>query len=334
MRTLIVGAGATGGYLADLLTAGGRDVTVLVRAGTRNRLAASGLRTRDLSGDVRTTPVRAVVADEIDSPFDLVIMAVRGDGVGAAVADFAPAVGPLTRVLSLGNGMAQLRALRHVFGADRVIGAAAEMATSLVDGIIDVSMPGVRLTIGLLDATSSPLEAVSAELGVAGVEVTVVDDITSVMWAKFVFIASTAVLTCLTRGTVGDVASVDVEHSLADAVLDEVLSVVEHETDRLPSTVGLRDKLKNPAWRFGPSMFRDLTAGCCVEVGVLTELAAHARRQARVTPLLDAAIVAVQLHNSRLAWRAAEVMGEHAAGLRQSPAMDPRSLRPSAPMWG
>lgn len=301
MRILIVGAGATGGYLADLLTAGGRDVTVLVRARTRQRLAASGLRIRDLGGDIRTTPVRAVVADEIDSAFDMVIMAVRGDAVAAAVVDLAPAVGPLTRVLSLGNGMAQLQALRHAFGDNRVIGAAAEMATSLVDGIVDVSMPGVRLTIGPLDATSSSLEAVSAELGVAGIEVTVVDDITSVMWAKFVFIASTAVLTCLTRGTVGDVASVDVEHALADAVLDEVLSVVEQETDSLPSTVGLRDMLKDPAWQFGPSMFRDLTAGRFVEVGVLTELAAVARRRARVTPLLDAAIVAVQLHNNRLA---------------------------------
>jgi 2-dehydropantoate 2-reductase len=301
MRILIVGAGATGGYLADLLTAGGRDVTVLVRARTRNRLAASGLRIRDLSGDIRTTAVRAVVADEIDGAFDVVIVAVRGDAVGTAVADLAPAVGPLTHVLSLGNGMAQLQALRHAFGDNRVIGAAAEMATSLVDGIVDVSMPGVRLKIGPLVAMVSSLETVSAELGVAGVEVTVVDDITSVMWAKFVFIAATAVLTCLTRGTVGDVASVDVEHALADAVLDEVLSVVEQETDSLPSTVGLRDMLKDPAWRFGPSMFRDLTAGRFVEVGVLTELAALARRRARATPLLDAAIVAVQLHNSRLA---------------------------------
>lgn len=300
MRTLIVGAGATGGYLADLLTAGGRDVTVLVREETRKRLATAGLRIRDVGRDVRTTPVRVVGADGIHTAFDLVIMAVRGDAVAAAIADVAPAVGPLTRVLSVGNGMAQVQALREAFGDHRVVGAAAEMATSLVDGIIDVSLPGMRLTIGSLDETSDPPAAVAAELAVAGIEVAVVDDITPVMWTKFVFIASTAVLTCLTRGTVGDVAAVDVGHALADAVLDEVLSVVDTETDRLPSTVGLRDKLKDPAWRFGPSMFRDLTAGRRVEVGVLTELAAGARRHARVTPLLDAAVVAIQLHNNRL----------------------------------
>jgi 2-dehydropantoate 2-reductase len=301
MRTLIVGAGATGGYLADLLTAGGRDVTVLVRAGARDRLAAAGLRIREMGADIRTTPVQAVTADCIDASFDLVLMAVRGDAVATAIADLATAVGQQTRILSVANGMAHLQALRDEFGDHRVLGAAAEMATSLVDGIIDVSLPGVRLTIGSLDGRSDPLAAVAAELAVAGVEVTVVDDIMSAMWAKFVFIASTAVLTCLTRGTIGDVASVDGGHTLADAVLDEVLSVVDSETDRLPSTVGLRDRLKDPAWQFGPSMFRDLTAGRRVEVGVLTELAAGARRHARVTPLLDAATVAIQLHNRRLA---------------------------------
>ena len=301
MRTLIVGAGATGGYLADLLTAGGRDVTVLVREASRKRLATNGIRIRDVSGDVRTTRVQTVGADGIDADFDLVLMAVRGDAVAAAIADVVRAVGPRTRVLSVGNGMAQLQALRDAFGDYRVVGAAAEMATSLVDGVIDVSLPGVRLTIGSLDGTSNSGAAVAAELAVDGVDVTVVDDITSVMWAKFIFIASTAVLTCLTRGTVGDVASVDGGRMLADAVLDEVLSVVDIETDRPPSTVGLRDKLKDPAWRFGPSMFRDLTAGRRVEVGVLTELAAGARRHTRVTPLLDAAVVAIQLHNKRLA---------------------------------
>jgi len=151
MRTLIVGGGATGGYLADLLTAGNRDVTVLVREGTQERLATAGLRIRDVSGDVRTTPVRAVGIDGIDTVFDLVLMAVRGDAVATAIADVVPAVGPHTRVLSVANGMAQLEALRDAFGDDRVVGAAAEMATSLVDGIIDVSLPGVRLTIGSLD---------------------------------------------------------------------------------------------------------------------------------------------------------------------------------------
>jgi 2-dehydropantoate 2-reductase len=153
---------------------------------------------------------------------------------------------------------------------------------------------------GGLNHQREPARSTADGLAVDGVEVTVVDDITPVLWAKFVFIASTAVLTYLTRGTVGEVASVDGGPALADAVLGEILSVVDSETDRLPSTTGLRDRLKDPAWRFGPSMFRDLTAGRRVEVSVLSELAAGASRHAQLTPLLDAAVVAIQLHNSRL----------------------------------
>jgi hypothetical protein len=38
---------------------------------------------------------------------------------------------------------------------------------------------------------------------------------------------------------------------LADAVLDDVLSVVDNKTGRPPTTVELRDRLKDPAWRIG-----------------------------------------------------------------------------------
>lgn len=300
MRILIVGAGATGGYLTDLLTAGGRDVTVLVHQATQSRLAATGLRVRDSSADVRSTAVRTVTADNIDTIFDLVIVSVRGDEIATATADLTPAVGPHTRVFSVGNGMAQLQTLRDAFDEHRVFGVAAEMATSMVDGVIEVSLPGVRLTIGSLDGTRDRIAQVAAELDVDGIEVTVVDDIMPVLWAKFIFITSTAVLTCLTRGTVGEIASAEGGAALADSVLDEVLAVVDSETDRSPSMVGLRDNLKDPAWRFGPSMFRDLTAGRRVEVSVLTELTASARRHERETQLLDAAVLALRLHNARL----------------------------------
>lgn len=70
----------------------------------------------------------------------------RGDGIAAATADLTARVGPDTRVLSIGNGMAQLQTLRDAFGDQRVVGAAAEMATSLVDGIIEVSTRGAAGT--------------------------------------------------------------------------------------------------------------------------------------------------------------------------------------------
>ena len=52
MSTLIVGAGAVGGYLGSLLLAAGRDVTFLVRPARLERLATDGLRIRRSNGIV------------------------------------------------------------------------------------------------------------------------------------------------------------------------------------------------------------------------------------------------------------------------------------------
>jgi 2-dehydropantoate 2-reductase len=52
MRTLIIGAGAVGGYFGGHLAAAGRDVTFLVRGERAQHLAAQGLRIRLNRGGV------------------------------------------------------------------------------------------------------------------------------------------------------------------------------------------------------------------------------------------------------------------------------------------
>jgi hypothetical protein len=47
-------------------------------------------------------------------------------------------------------------------------------------------------------------------------------------------------------------------------------------------------------------MFRDLRAGRPIEMGVFTDLADHARTHHLDTPLLDAAMVVVDVHNRRV----------------------------------
>ena len=67
MRTLVLGAGATGGHLGATLLAAGRDVTFLVRPRTAARLNDEGLRVRDAGGTTHTHRVSALTADELRS---------------------------------------------------------------------------------------------------------------------------------------------------------------------------------------------------------------------------------------------------------------------------
>ena len=52
MRTLVVGAGATGGYFGGRLLEAGRDVTFLVRLRRARELTDDGLRIRSPHGDI------------------------------------------------------------------------------------------------------------------------------------------------------------------------------------------------------------------------------------------------------------------------------------------
>lgn len=294
MRTLVVGAGATGGYLAALLSAGGRDVTLLVRDTTR------GVALRDGS-TVTGVQIPSLTRDQLSFPFDIVVLAVRSDAVADTIGDIMPAVAEHTRVLALTNGLRHIDCLTQAFGDVRTVGAAARMATSLAsDGIVDVISPGVELQLGTLDdAPPESLSPLVSEFTVPGVDVGVVDHIRDALWVKFMFITSTAVLTCLARGAIGDVVSAPGGPAVAERILREVGAVAA--ADGGPDIpAALRDTLTDPASRFGPSMYRDLMAGRSVEVAVVRELAQRAERHGIDTPVLTAAVVGLEVHNSRI----------------------------------
>src|SRR6185369_2170679 len=131
-RTLVVGAGATGGYFGGRLAQAGKDVTFLVRPGRAATLAARGLRIHGPDGRTDVIAARTVTAGAIDGPYDVVLLGVKAFALERAIADVAPAVGPETAVVPLLNGMKHLDALRAAFG-DRAHGGVCLVATTLTD---------------------------------------------------------------------------------------------------------------------------------------------------------------------------------------------------------
>jgi 2-dehydropantoate 2-reductase len=304
VRTLIVGAGAAGGYIGAQLIAAGRDVTFLVHPPTIARLASDGLRIRR-GDEIQTTRVNAVTAADLQGPFDVVVMAVRTNAVESAIDDIRDAVGPSTRIVPVMNGMRHLSLLTGAFGQGLVLGAATRLVTSqLPDGTINELTPGIEMEIGQIDGRQSDaVTRTAAELDVENITVTVRGDVMAAMWEKFAFITSTAVLTCLVGDDVGPIARATGGIDLARNVLAEVSSIAAAEEYALTDAArtALDAILTDPSSRFGPSMFRDLSAGRPVEITVLTDLADHAQRHGIATPLLNAAIVVIDVHNRRIA---------------------------------
>lgn len=300
MRILVVGAGATGGYFGARLAMAGRDVTFLVRKGRADVLAERGLRLTGID-DVVLTP-NLVTAPDIDSTYDLILLSVKATALAQALDDIAPAVGPDTTIVPFLNGMAHLDLLNtrfeHVLG-----GVVVVMTTVNGDGDIVRLAPVASITVGEPDGTGSArLDDVANTLRGADFDVAVSAGIVAEMWAKWVFITTVGGVTCLMRGSVGDVVAVPGGAQLGPGFADEGAAVAAAAGFPLPDNEIARIKATVTA-QGAPttsSMYRDLASGRATEVEhVFGDLVARARALSVPTPLLDLATMHLRVHEHR-----------------------------------
>lgn len=306
---LVVGAGATGGFFGLRLERAGRDVAFLVRPTRAAALRERGLRVAGLGREERIEP-RTVTAKEIDHTYDVVLLSVKATALRQAMDDFAPAVGPQTRIVPFLNGMAHIDALTERFGAQRVLGGVVKVATQL-DGYGDIVQltPLAGMEIGALDAAQddlpdSRLAEVAAALDGAGFDFSVTKDAAGAMWSKWVMIATVGALTCLMRAPVGDIVAAPGGGQLGRAILAEAAAVAAFAGHTLPpaETEAIAGLVTAPGSPLASSMYRDLGDGAGTEVEqILGDLVARARRHGVSTPLLDLATLHLRVYEHRRA---------------------------------
>jgi 2-dehydropantoate 2-reductase len=304
MKILVVGAGATGGYFGALLVKAGRDVTFLVRPHRATALRERGLRLTGLGEQEVITP-RLVTAAELDAPYDLVLLSVKATALPGAIEDMAPAIGPRTVIVPLLNGMAHLGELTARFGPEPVLGGVAKVVTTLnAEGDIVRLARLAHLEIGEPDGRPSGRpEQVRAQLEGGGVTVDVPRDVIAAMWHKWVLITTVGAVTCLMRGTVGDVNAVPAGPGFALGVLSEAAAVAAAAGHAVPEDQ--REAITRMVHQdapFASSLYRDVVAGYPTEAEhVFGDFLARARALRVDTPLLDLATLHLRVHEHRTA---------------------------------
>ena len=303
MRILIVGAGSTGGYFGGRLAQAGRDVTFLVRPARAERLRATGLQIVSPHGDVTLAP-KLVTADAIDAPYDVILLTVKGFSLDQALDDLAPAVGPETMILPVLNGMKHVDTLVARFGAKAVVGCVCKVATFVDDEGRIVQLNKLQdLAYGELSgAPSARIERLDQAMQGAGFDARLSPAIEREMWEKWILLASLGGITCLMRGTIGEIEAAPGGSAFALAFLDEVTATVV-ASGQTPSEAFLtaaRTQLTQPGSPLTSSMYRDLVKGHPVEVEqILGDLLARARRLAVATPLLATAYTHLSIYQNR-----------------------------------
>ena len=303
MRTLVVGAGATGGYFGGRLLEAGRDVTFLVRPARAEQLRRTGLVLRSRFGDARLA-APTVLADDLRDPFDLVLLAVKSYGLDDAVAPLGPAVGPGTAVLPLLNGMRHLDALDRRFGPDRVLGGLCAIAATLgPDGEVVHLNDKHLLVFGVRPGGRSPrADAIAGLMAPANMASKASEHILHAMWEKWVMLAALAAVTCLMRAAVGDVSAAPGGRELILQALGETSAVAAaHGFAPRPAFLDqCRAMLLEPGSAFTASMLRDIERGGPTEGDhVLGDLVARADARGVPVPLLRVAYCHVKAYEER-----------------------------------
>jgi 2-dehydropantoate 2-reductase len=300
MKILVAGAGATGGYFGGRLAQAGRDVTFLVRPRRAAELRG-GLRIFGPGND-ETIPVKTVTADELQSPYDLVIVAVKAAALDAVTAQIAPAVGPGTMILPFLNGMSHLDALTGRYGAGHVLGGLVKVVTTVTgDGHIQQMHPMAMMAIGeQTGERTGRIEDLYRELSVPGFELSLSPDIVAAMWHKWAFITAAGVVTCLMRGPVGDIVACPGGEDFALAVIAEAEAVARAAGYPVPDgehalSVGM---LTEAGSGFTSSLYRDVTAGLPHEgEHILGRFVERAAALGTAAPLTGLALLQLRVHD-------------------------------------
>ncbi|MEU8238662.1 ketopantoate reductase family protein [Actinoplanes missouriensis] len=301
MRVLVAGAGATGGYFGGRLTEAGRDVTFLVRPGRADRLRERGLRLRGPDGETVLAP-RLVTADDVDGPYDLVLLAVKSHALDAVLSGLGPAVGDRTVIVPLLNGMRHVDALVAAFGAERAWGGVCMIHATLDDDGDVIRMSGLhRLAYGPLGGgPDDRLDAVTQTLTGAGFDSRPSTRIVHEMWEKWVLLASLGAATTLMRASIGEINAAPGGPAFTRAVAAEAVAVAT--AAGRPPWPAMLDVVTSTMASSEPttsSMYRDMAQGLPVEHdAIIGDLVAEAAAHGVPVPLLSAAHTSLSLYST------------------------------------
>ncbi|KAF1021520.1 MAG: putative 2-dehydropantoate 2-reductase [Paracidovorax wautersii] len=306
MKILIVGAGAMGGYYGARLLQAGADVTFLVRPQRAALLADRGLRVRSDLGNF-DAPVATVLREHLQPVYDLIVLSCKSYDLDAALDDIQPAMAGKTMMLPFLNGLGVYDQLDARFGRDRVLGGVAYIAVMLEsDGAIrhfgsnDVVMIGARSSAGVACA-----EQFHARIKQSPGTRTLADNITHALWNKWVMLASGAAMTCLMRGTVGDILATRDGATLMQQAMAECRAVAAAEGVELTSddVQRLEARLLDRQSAWAASMMRDIaqTAPRIEADAIVGNLLARAEQHHIETPVLRIAHCHLQVYERQQA---------------------------------
>lgn len=300
MKICVLGAGAIGGWMGVKLAQAGHAVSVLARGATLAAIRADGLRLIE-AGETRSVKVTAsdnpaeLTAEQFP---DLLIVAVKSQGLRDAALAAKPLIGPNTIVLTAMNGVPWWffhRSDRPLSGtalssidptgeitlsipAANVIGCVVHAACSVdAPGLIRHKM-GTRLIVGEPDGAaqsvaqggpSARLAALHDALTGAGFESEASADIQRDVWFKLWGNMTMNPVSAITGATTDLILDDPLTREFCSAVMREAKTIGEQIGIPIAQSPDERHAVTRKLGAMKTSMLQDVEAGRSIELDAL-----------------------------------------------------------------
>jgi 2-dehydropantoate 2-reductase len=271
MQIVVIGAGSLGAVYGARLAQSGQDVTLVdIDEEHVARINADGLSFE--FDDVQiSVPVHAVTDPEQAPRADIALVVVNAYSTRDAALSAKKLLKENGYAVTLQNGLGNIETLQEILGDGRVVGGICFVSgTQPRPGAVKWIGNGPT-HIGELDGTKSErVYALATALESADFHPVVSDEITNIIWGKFVHNCAINAVCAITELTPGHVREVPQLDEFRTCIIREAMALAEASGVQLPDEDPVATIRAWAAQRFHrPSMMQHLDRGLPTEIDAL-----------------------------------------------------------------
>jgi 2-dehydropantoate 2-reductase len=295
MKVAVIGSGAMGTIFGLAMARSADDVLFHdVRADPIAAIERDGLHLEGVLGTFHSRPSATLNPEQLGA-LDCALVMVDANATPQAAKVLASCLSSQGFALSLQNGIGNVEALGEALGLQRVV-AGSTYNSGATLGLARVVHSNVGPTwIG--EAAGGDSERIcdlARKMTAAGLPTTVSENVMGIIWSKFVHNCAINAVSAITGLRPGEIARNSSAARIMEALLDEILAVVDRAGIDLPEH-DPRAEIYDHAWeRYNkPSMLQHLEAGRATEIEALNGALVRKAKSLGIATPVNATIAAV-----------------------------------------
>ncbi|MDO9257742.1 MAG: 2-dehydropantoate 2-reductase [Bacteroidales bacterium] len=231
VKIIVAGIGGVGGYFGGLLArkyenSNAVEICFNARGGHLNKIRENGLKVIHGQNEFITKPEFAADnANEIGIA-DFILICTKSYDLDATIEQLKPSIAENPILLPLLNGVESVERIKRILTETTVLDGCVYIVSALKEaGVIENSGINQKLYFGPGNINNDKLLWLEKIMQEAGIEATLSDSISTIVWEKFIFIASIATATSHFNCTIGKLLEEN-EETLVQLIEDVKLIAV------------------------------------------------------------------------------------------------------------